>query len=170
MASVLRPDFSVNMTGSDAGSAAAGDTNLDPVVWHALAVAARGAAQRRDQLHPGQYAVDAVVRVRGALQVGHDLDGVAGVTPDPAHLVALVLAKLNTATRAKILAELPDEFAAHGNQLPAVDAQLLADTAGLLQALRRKAPQRRRGAVTGELSLETLVDPTSGPPALALVG
>ncbi len=125
-------------------------------LWAALAVVAKKpAAAGRDNLSPGEYAIDEAVHVRGTLKVGHSSMTAATVTPSADVLLGLVLAKLNTATRERILRELPAEFVAAGQpEYPEVPEEIVLAAETLTQSLRRSVTQHRRGAVTGVLTAE----------------
>ncbi len=105
---------------------AGNDASLSPPLIHALAVAARKpATQCRPELLAGRYDIDAAVSIQGILAVGEDTEAASSVTPQPDQLLAFVLGKLNTATREKLLRELPEEFAANGNDMPETDDSLV---------------------------------------------
>ncbi len=82
------------------------------------------------------------------ISVGHASQRASTVTPQPAALLALVLSKLNTATREKILNELPADFVANGNAMPEPSPELTAEAEGLLAKLRANKPQTVRGNVS----------------------
>ena len=58
-----------------------------------------------------------------------------------------ILNKLNTATRQKLLRELPEAFAAAGNRLPEVSVELQEATRLLLRRLRAKVDQQVKAPV-----------------------
>jgi hypothetical protein len=137
---------------ADAAKAFASD--LPAPLVHALAVAAKKpAADCRADLAPGRYDIDAAVAIRGQLVVGEDSVTASSVTPQADQLLALVLAKLNTATREKLLHELPAEFAANGNEMPATDESLVEAVREMLTKLRRRVTRPRRGSVRGSFDL-----------------
>jgi len=104
---------------------------------------------------PLQYEIDAV------LNIGHDQQRASSITPDQAHLVANVLAKLNPTTRNKILRELPERFAEAGGKLPEVSEELLAATTQMLKRLRAKKTVKSHGPVRCEYRLgEPAAPPT----------
>lgn len=104
---------------------------------------------------PLQYDIDAV------LNIGHDQQKASSTTPDQAKLVANILAKLNPATRNKILRELPERFAEAGGKLPEVSEELLAASTQMLQRLRAKKTVISRGPVRCEYRLgEPAAPPT----------
>lgn len=87
-------------------------------------------------------------KYEAALSVGHDSVRSSSATPNQAHLVAAILAKLNHQTRDKILRELPEEFAAAGNELPAVEDSAVKAADAMLKRLRAKKEQKVRGSVS----------------------
>ena len=134
-------------------------SDLSPPLIHALAVAARKPATAcRAELAPGRYNIDTAVSIQGILTVGEDTVTASSVTPQADQLLALVLSKLNTATRDKLLRELPDEFVAHGNEMPKADERLLEAVRELLAKLRRTVTRPRRGSVSGQFDMKTIPD------------
>ena len=81
------------------------------------------------------------------LTIGHDSVRASSVTPDQSHVVAHLLGLMNKATRDKALRELPERFAANGNQLPDVDATLIDAAENMLARLRSKVEQPVKGSV-----------------------
>ena len=129
-------------------------SDLSPPLIHALAVAAKKpAADCRSDLAPGRYDIDAAVSVRGVLTVGEDSVTASSVTPQSDQLLAVILAKLNAATRDKLLRGLPLDFAANGNDMPAADDSLVEAVHEMLAKLRRKVTRPRRGSVSGTFDL-----------------
>lgn len=132
----------------------------DPTLLTALKVVGKTADPLRDQLVVGTHAIDLTVRVTGQLIVNPDSQYSSSSAPDTAAVVALLLAKLEPAARTRLLRELPEKFAASGGALPPSESVLLGQAEALLQALRRKVPQTRRGAVNGDLEV-TIVGPAT---------
>jgi hypothetical protein len=142
---------------------------LSPPLIHALAVAAKKpAAECRSDLAPGRYDIDAAVSVRGVLSVGEDTMTASSVTPQPDELLAHILSKLNTATREKLLRELPEEFVANGNEMPAAEESLVEAVREMLTKLRRRVSRPRRGAVSGTFDMKVI--PTLVISRLSVVG
>jgi hypothetical protein len=130
---------------------------LSPPLIHALAVAAKKpAADCRSDLAPGRYDIDAAVSIRGVLTVGEDTMTASSVTPQPDQLLAHILSKLNTATREKLLRELPEEFVANGNEMPATSDSLVEAAGEMLAKLRRRVTRPRRGSVSGKFDVTTV--------------
>jgi hypothetical protein len=96
------------------------------------------------------------------INVGHASVRASSVNPDMGQVLGLILSKLNTATRDKILADLPAEFAANGCELPEVDAGIAEAAAAMLKKMRASKSQDVRGSVS--------VKYQSAPAALSLVG
>jgi len=85
--------------------------------------------------------------VDAELSVGHDSKRSWSVVVDSRALTALLLSKLNATTREHLVRELPELFAAAGNQLPEVDPVMLALADSLLVRLRAKKTQTAKGTV-----------------------
>ena len=129
-------------------------SDLSPPLFHALAVAAKKpAADCRSDLGPGRYDIDAAVSLRGVLTVGEDTVTASSVTPQSDQLLALVLAKLNTATREKLLRELPQDFVDNGSEMPPTDEGLVEAVREMLTKLRRRVTRPRRGSVSGSFDI-----------------
>ena len=88
------------------------------------------------------------LNLSGDLLKGFDSTRASSSTPAAAKLLALVLSKLNTATRSKILSEIPETFAANGNELPEVDKGIVEATENMLSRLRSKVQTNVKGSVT----------------------
>ena len=150
-------------------------TEQRSAVWHALAKTAAGEADRAALTAGAGYTVSvqlrAQVHTRGAggeaiapaagevslfadVTVGFDSTRASSSGPRADELLAVVLAKLNTATRERILRDLPDEFAANGNELPAVAPALIEQCGAMLKRLRGKVSQTVRGAVSVRAQIE----------------
>ena len=95
-----------------------------------------------------------VVGVTGTTMVGTDSTRLSSKAPDLNHLIAWLLSKLNGPTREKILRELPEEFAANGNQLPAVDEHLPELAGGMLRRLRAKVQQEIKAPISTTYRLD----------------
>ena len=131
--------------------------SLPAPLLHALTVAAKKqAAGCRDDLEPGKYDIDAGVSIQGLLTVGENSVVASSVTPQPEQLLALVLGKLNSNTRGKLLRELPSDFAANGNEMPKADERLVESAKDLLSRLRREVTRPRRGSVTGTFDVKAI--------------
>lgn len=160
MATVISANPSVNST--SAASAYVAPSMAD--VWAALAYVS-GKEGDRDALPDGALrAVDLSIvgsvdgcevseRVVGRLTVGHATEKASSSTPDISHIIGCLLSKLNKATRAKVLAEIPAEYAAGGQSLPELSVGDVADAENLLVALRQTKRITARGAVKCEYSL-----------------
>ena len=130
---------------------------LPPPLAHALVVGMRKpATDCRAELAPGRYNIDAAVSIRGLLSVGEDTTAASSIVPQSEQLLALVLAKLNTATREKLLRELPDEFIRAGNQMPETELSVVDDARELLARLRRTVTRSRRGSVSSTFDVKVI--------------
>lgn len=149
---------------------------LENAAWQALSYVSSKQADR-DALAPGAaHSIDLHVSgsvdgqpidpidIAGRLTVGHDSTRASSSTPNLPQVVAAILAKLNDATRAAILRDLPTEFAANGGSLPDVSVGAVAEAESLLAALKSSKQVNVRGQVRCEYSLS----PAS--PAFGLVG
>lgn len=114
----------------------------------------------RDQLVDGathQVAIEILAKVDGVpfeanasamLSVGHASTRASSTTPNVAHVLALVLGKLNAATRDKILSELPEDFERNGGLLPEVAETAIEAADNMLRRLRAKVQTTVRGSVS----------------------
>jgi len=129
------------------------------VTWAMLAkVAAK--EKRRDLLAAGgsyKGQLYLVAEIGGArfmklinteLSVGHSSRRGKSVAPNPTALVALILSKLNTATRERLVRDLPELFAAAGNRLPEVEPVMLTLADSLVTRLRAKETHLVEGTVS----------------------
>ncbi len=87
------------------------------------------------------------------LSVGHDSKRASSVGPPAEALVGFILSKLNTATRQKLLAELPEAFARAGNRLPPVSVELEEVSRLLLGRLRAKVQQQVKAPISCKYTL-----------------
>jgi len=128
------------------------------VAWHALSRIADKESCRDDLRAGGVHVVKLAVSgtidgqpvhesLDAILTVGHDSERASSSLPAVGHLVAAILAKLNTATRDSILANLPSEFVDNGYTLPAVPDTLIAQATGMLTRLRATQTVPVRGSV-----------------------
>ena len=74
--------------------------------------------------------------------------------PKAEQLLAVILSKLNAATREAICRELPEMFSRAGNRLPEVDPLLVELAASLLKRLRAKETKIIKGPVSVHYTLE----------------
>lgn len=100
-----------------------------------VAIAARIGGQKVEQI------------IEGSLSIGHDTQRASSSGPKPADVLGVVLDKLNDATREAILRDLPEQYAAAGNQLPPIAKARQAEAKQLLERLRNKSTEIARGAV-----------------------
>jgi len=145
------------------------DSELLSAVWHALEKLA-GKEKRREALADGAaYPLNLAIagevagqpidrlRIAGKLTVGHEQTRSSSTAPAAGHVLALVLAMLNQATREKILRELPETFAAAGGVLPEADQAIVEAANGLFARLRAKIETTAKGPVACNYTLA--VDP-----------
>lgn len=164
MATVISANPSVNSTSAAAPAASSYVAPSMADVWAALAYVS-GKEGDRDALPDGALrTVDLSItgsvdgcevseRVVGRLTVGHASEKASSSTPNISHILAAMLAKLNKATRAKVLAELPEDYAAGGQALPNLAVGDVADAENLLASLRQTKRVSARGPVKCEYAL-----------------
>lgn len=131
---------------------------IESAAWSAIGKYA-GKQANRDALPDGSnYSADLSVSgnidgvefaadVFGHLTVGYETTKASSATPQPARLIAAILSKLNSATREKVLRELPADFAARG-ELPDVSADIESAATAMLKQLRAAKQQTVRGSVS----------------------
>ncbi len=148
------------------------DQELAAVLWAATdKVASKG--MDRDQLQEddshqvrlmitGEIDGQAVHRsMHGTLSVGANQERAVSATPDQPTLVALILSKLNAATRDKVLTELPEQFAKLGTW-PEVSPDLIESAEQMLRNIRSKKTIKVRGNVRFNYDA-TKSQPTANP-------
>jgi hypothetical protein len=133
------------------------DRNLNTALFAVQKATAKH--QERESLAPGSYECDITItgtvdanpvyaRFLGSLSVGTDTVANSSSGPNQAELLAVVMGKLNSATREKITRELADAFSANGNRLPEVPAAQIEAAEMLLKRLRSTISQARKGTVS----------------------
>lgn len=95
-------------------------------------------------------------QLQSMLSVGHTLSRSSSVNPQVPELIAWILSKLNRATRNRILADLPDEFAAGGNSIPVTSEVLVSEVEHMLRQLRQTKNIQTRGPIRCEYSLQAI--------------
>ena len=81
------------------------------------------------------------------VSVGCDQQKATSATPDLPKLIAVILGKLNRATREKLLAEIPTEFAHNDGEMPNCSQAIVAQTDLMLKKLRSEKQIRVKGSV-----------------------
>jgi hypothetical protein len=131
---------------------------LRAAVFAALAKVAEGEGDRDEMADGGRHEFSLTVSgeidgyefgqsFAGHLSVGHASDRASSTGPNQDHLLAYVLSKLNTVTRDAIFRDTAAEFAAAGNELPAVDDAAMSAARDFRAGLRQKVTQHVRGSV-----------------------
>jgi hypothetical protein len=92
--------------------------------------------------------------IDSVLTVGFEQKKTSSVNPQVPQLLALILSKLNTATRNRIPADIPTEFAANENVLPKPDDSLVNEVEQMLLKLRRQKTVQARGPIRCEFTLQ----------------
>ena len=132
---------------------------LTAACWAALEAVAHKEC-RRDALVAGAD-YDVRLRITGEIKtkpfaceaearvaVNHDGTRIVSQAPATPHLVAYLLGLLSRPKREALLGKLPEAFAAAGNRLPEIYADLVEAAQGLLERLRAKVQQQVRGSVS----------------------
>ncbi len=98
----------------------------------------------------GQLFEQSIVSI---VSIGHRQEKSSSVNPQVAELIAYMLSKLNTATRERILADVPSEFRDNGQQLPELSKELVNAAKAMLKQLRETKTVTARGPVRCEYTL-----------------
>lgn len=130
--------------------------NLSPEQLHALAVAGKPAAKVRDQLQPGDYQIDALVRIKGQLQVGHPQPCSSSSSVPAPLLLAAVLSQFGPRKRIAIVDQILATIAADAGAVN-VDNKSLQQAERLIRETTTQTPKTKNGNVTGKLDV-SLVD------------
>lgn len=92
-------------------------------------------------------------QVTSVVTIGHEQQKSSSVTPQVPELVAYILSKLNSATRSRILSDIPSEFSENENQLPESDPALVEEARQMLKSLRQNKTVTARGPIRCEYTL-----------------
>lgn len=130
--------------------------NLTPEQLHALAVAGKPAKKVRGQLKAGQtYEIDALVRIKGQLSVGHP-QPYSEATSTPAQLLlAAVLAQFGPRKRIAIVDRILATIAADAGAVN-VDNKSLQQAERLIRETTTQTPKTKNGNVTGKLDVSVV--------------
>jgi len=136
------------------------------VLWAALAKIA-DKESRRELLTAGrEHAIDLTIAgdidgsgvdrlsVEGKLTIGEDQTRAKSVPAPAADILAYMLRQLTASRRDALLRELPELFAANGNQVPDVEPHLREAAEGLLKRLAGRTEQTVRGSVSCRYTVE----------------
>ena len=91
--------------------------------------------------------------VNSIVNVGFEQIKSSSVTPQVPELIGYILSKLNRVTRNRILTDIPEEFVANDNQLPATRPVLVEEAKHLLKRLRTSKQVKACGAVRCDYTL-----------------
>ena len=91
--------------------------------------------------------------VNSVLSIGHRQTRSSSVNPQVPQLIAWILGKLNSATRNRILLDLPVEFVDNQNQMPEPNLVLVSEVEHMLKQLRKTKTVEARGSVRCEYSI-----------------
>lgn len=132
-------------------------TELTPLEWHALAIAAKAAANYRDQLQPAEEAspVDVTVRLTGDVHVGGPQNATCTEGVKLGTLLAICLGSLPPRYRQAAIeaaAERSSTFVAGGDE-PELTKEEKLLAAQVAERCTRKQVVARRGSVTGHIGV-----------------
>lgn len=130
--------------------------NLTPEQLHALAVAGKPAAKVRDQLQPGDYQIDALVRIKGQLSVGHPQPCTSLSGMPASLLLGAVLAQFGPRKRIAIVDQILKAIEAEAGSV-VCDNKSLQQAERLIRETTTQTPKTKNGNVTGKLDV-SLVD------------
>jgi len=91
--------------------------------------------------------------IQSVVAIGESQTKSSSVNPQVAELVAWILGKLNTATRSRILADLPEEFVELGG-MPEASPALVEEAGAMLKKLRQTKTVTARGPIRCEYAIE----------------
>ena len=91
--------------------------------------------------------------IESVLSVGHAQTKTSSVNPQIPELIAWILSKLNTATRARILNDIPREFA-ENQKMPESSQNLVSAANDMLKSLRTCKSVEARGPIRCEFRLK----------------
>lgn len=91
--------------------------------------------------------------IHSILSVGYEQTKSSSVNPQVPQLIAFILSKLNRATRNRILADIPAEFAENDNCLPEGSPVMLDEVEQMLKSLRQSKTVKARGPIRCEYRL-----------------
>ncbi len=84
------------------------------------------------------------------VSIGSDLQKATSAIPDLPKLIALILAKLNRATRERLLQDIPNEFFENDHEIPNCSEVIVDQTERMLKKLRREKQIFVKGPVRCE--------------------
>ena len=122
---------------------------INAVAWATLAKAASKESNRDDLASGSSHTVNLKIdgdvdgtpfdqSLSAVITVGRDSVRAINATPSVSHVIASILAKLNSTMRKVILRNLPEEFERAGCALPQVPNTLVNETDQILKRLRAK--------------------------------
>jgi hypothetical protein len=86
-------------------------------------------------------------KLTSVVTIGHEQEKTSSVNPQVPELVAYILSKLNSATRDRLLSNIPNEFVENGNQLPKPSLVLVDEAKQMLKQLRETKTVTARGPI-----------------------
>ena len=108
--------------------------------------------------------------IHSIVSIGHAQQRASSVNPQVPELIAYILGKLNTATRNRILADIPTEFQENDHQLPDAGPVLVDEAKHLLQQLRQTKTVTARGAIRCQYTRSEAEPVFQGCPCQKLAG
>jgi hypothetical protein len=141
-----------------------GLSSLSHVVWAALEKIGHKQMQPKELEQGSSHEVSLHIqgnvdgepfdqKISSILSVGFEQTKSSSVNPQVPQLIALILSKLNRATRNRILSDIPTEFCDNENQLPDISPVLVDEVEHMLKRLRRSKTVQARGPVRCEYTL-----------------
>lgn len=162
MATVARKTNGANRSNGQASSKASESPRINLVACRAalMAIIAKigGGEGDRDALSAGEHhtaSVTVLAEINGqrfqqswdsTLDVGPDSVRASAVGAPQADVIAWLLRRVNAATKAKLLREMAEEYAANGNDFGVTEAER-GEVEESLKRLRQKVDQPVRGSV-----------------------
>lgn len=139
-------------------------SSLGHVVWAALEKIGHKQMEPQELTQGSSHEVSLQIRgtvngqpfeqtVNSILSVGFEQTKSSSVNPQVPQLIALILSKLNRATRNRILSDIPLEFGENENCLPEASPVLVDEVEHMLKRLRRSKTVQARGPVRCEYTL-----------------
>lgn len=140
------------------------DSSLGHVVWAALEKIGHKQMKPEELEQGSSHEVTMSIRgnvdghpfeqqISSILSIGFEHTKSSSVNPQVPQLIALILSKLNRATRNRILSDIPAEFCENDNQLPETSLVLLDEVEHMLKRLRQSKTVQARGPVRCEYTL-----------------
>lgn len=142
---------------------------LSPVEWQAVKAAGKGADGSRSELEVGEHEVDMLLRIKGAVSVGHDGETRRTLVPSAVDVLAWVLSSdlLTEDLRQRLVIQMRESAERSSGCLPEVEEGYVAQATMAIAAVSPSVKASRKGSVRGTLrvgvvSTAQLTDEVSG--------